>query len=410
MSALLLCPAPQHAAPIDDVIRFHQSRVAADPDDPLGYNRLAAALVQKARESGDVTYYGLAEQSVRRSLELVPRGVSAASASTTLTVIHLARHDFGAALRSAQRAIDLGTPDPAPHALAGDAFVELGDYAEARRAYSRLDGIIGARYPHASLAYLRFLHGDIDGAIDLMRRAVATLKGAGDEPRAWTEVQLGDLLFHRGRLAEADAAYRSALSTYAGYHRALAGLGRVRAAQGRDARAVDLYQRALAVIPLPEYAVALGDLYTRLGRAEDARKQYALVEYIGRLNALNRVIHNRELALFYADHGMKTAEAVDLARRELEVRHDVYTYDVLAWALYKSGRLSEARDAAREAMRLGTKDARVLFHAGMIHQALGDATQARRYLAQALALNRHFHVLHADIAARALGDLRATGS
>jgi hypothetical protein len=88
--------------------------------------------------------------------------------------------------------------------------------------------------------------------------------------------------------------------------------------------------------PFPEYASALGDLYTTLGRTEEASKQYALVEYIGRLNTLNRVVYNRELASFYADHDMKLEDALALARSESEIRHDIYGYDILAWALYKA--------------------------------------------------------------------------
>jgi len=129
------------------------------------------------------------------------------------------------------------------------------------------------------------------------------------------------------------------------------------------------------------------------------------VEFIGRLNALNKTIYNRELALFYADHDMKPAEALALAERELQARRDIYTYDVLAWALYRNGRAREAAAAMAEALKLGTRDARLYFHAGMIHMALGDAEQARDYLARALAVNPRFHPLHADVATRALAEL-----
>src|SRR5439155_1501071 len=82
--------------------------------------------------------------------------------------------------------------------------------------------------------------------------------------------------------------------------------------------ALELYKRALGVIPLPDYAAALGDVYARIGRSDEARRQYDLVEYIGRLNAINKVIYNRELAYFYADHDMKLEQALDLAKKELE--------------------------------------------------------------------------------------------
>jgi tetratricopeptide (TPR) repeat protein len=129
------------------------------------------------------------------------------------------------------------------------------------------------------------------------------------------------------------------------------------------------------------------------------------VEYIGRLSALNQVVYNRELALFYADRGRRLPEAVDLARRELEVRRDIYTWDVLAWTLYQNGRAAEAATAMANALRLGTRDARLLFHAGMIHKALGDTDRARDYLGQALALNPRFHPLQADVASKALAEL-----
>src|SRR5262249_21994925 len=218
------------------------------------------------------------------------------------------------------------------------------------------------------------LKGDSAGAIAEMRRAVEVATG-GNQPReniAWAQFKLGGLLFQTGDLAAAGRAHQDALTTYPGYHRALAGLAQVRAAEARLPEAIDLYRRALEVIPLPEYAGSLGDVYAKLGRADDARKQYALVEYIGRLNALNKVLYNRELALFYLDHDLKLGEALDLARRELEVRGDVYTHDVLAWALYKNGRAAEAMGPMTEALRLGTRDPRLLFHAGLIHRGAGD--------------------------------------
>ena len=391
----------------DQRVKFHQARVAADPDDPLACNRLAGAYVQKARETGDVTYYGLAETAARRSLSLLPRGPSAAAATTVVALVHLARHEFGDAVARARQAFDLNPADATPHAVAGDALLELGEYEQAAEAYSRMQGLEGARRPDGRLAYLRFLHGDPAGAIAGMRAAVDAARTANPrgEPVAWAHAQLGDLLFRAGDLGGADAAFAEALTAAPGYHRALAGTARVRAAQHRYADAAGLYQRALAVIPLPEYAAALGDVAARQGRVPEARKHYALVEYIGRLSALNQAVYNRELALFYADHDLKLPEALELARRELEARRDVYTHDVLAWALYKNGRAQEALAPMAEALRLGTRDARLLFHAGMIHHALGDTEVARTYLEQALGLNPQFDPLQAAVAGRTLARL-----
>ncbi|HEU4371227.1 MAG TPA: tetratricopeptide repeat protein [Methylomirabilota bacterium] len=390
----------------DHVIQFYQARVARDPDDFLSYNKLGTAYVQKARDTGDIVYYDLAEKALRRSLGLVSQGPAASTATTWLAVVEFARHRFRDALAAAEQALALDPGEFSAYAVVGDAYLELGEYDKAAQAYGRLLDLSGPLHPHSRLAHLKFLTGEPEAAVAHMRRAVAAARGGlPGENIAWTHAQLGELLFQVGDLAGAEKAHQDALAGHPGYHRAQAGLAGVRAAQRRYADAIELYRKAISVVPLPEYAAALGDVYTKAGRASDAKQQYDLVEFIGRLNALNKTIYNRELALFYADHDMKPKEALALAEQELQARRDIYTYDVLGWALYRNGRPREAAAAMAEALRLGTRDARLYFHAGMIHMALGDAARARDYLSRALAINPRFHPLHADVATRVLAEL-----
>jgi tetratricopeptide (TPR) repeat protein len=131
------------------------------------------------------------------------------------------------------------------------------------------------------------------------------------------------------------------------------------------------------------------------------------VEYIGLLSTLNKVLYNRELAYFYADHDIKLPEALELARREVENRQDIYAYDLLAWMLYKNGQPEAAQQAMREALKLGTKDAKLFFHAGMIAKRLGDTIKAQAYLRQALATNPHFHLALSEVAQQTLRGLQA---
>ena len=96
------------------------------------------------------------------------------------------------------------------------------------------------------------------------------------------------------------------------------------------------------------------------------------------------------MAQFWCDHDRNLPEALDLARKELDVRHDVHSYDVLAWALCKNGRFKEAEAAMNQALKLGTADARFFYHAGMIQLGLGRSEKARAYLKRSLALNPGF--------------------
>jgi tetratricopeptide (TPR) repeat protein len=147
-------------------------------------------------------------------------------------------------------------------------------------------------------------------------------------------------------------------------------------------------------VPYLAYIAALGDIHQAMGQFEKAEQQHRLVEHIAHLDRLNQVLYNRDLALFYADHGNHLDQAVRLAHKELEVRKDIYSYDVLAWALYRQGHYTRARTAISQALKLGTKDPRILFHAGMVMSATGQHQEAKQYLSRLLSLNPNFHPLH----------------
>ena len=412
VSAALLTPEPTGT---NRLIRAGQATVSLNPKDAAGYAALGAAYFQRARETGDVSDYQLAEESLNKSLDLVSADFSADAALGTMAEVCMGEHRFADALSYAQKALSLGTGDVSPFAIVGDAYADMGEYDKAAVAYGRLtprDMTLSPRAAYARdsrLSYLKFIAGDTAAAIALMKTAV-TEGVEAQLPRenlAWLYYELGEFETQAGDSGSANSAYLAALNVHPGDYRALAALGKLRANNGRYADAIELYQKAIAVVPMPIFVAELGDLYARTGDKAEAQKQYALVEYIGLLGHINQVLHNRDLALFYADHDMKLADALDLAQKELEVRHDVYTWDALAWALYKNGKLSEAASASQKAMRFGTRDALILFHAGMIAEGLGQREQARSELNEALQISPHFHLIYANAAKQALAGLDA---
>jgi tetratricopeptide (TPR) repeat protein len=406
----LLTPRPTGT---ERTIHSAQTLVARDPKDATAYAGLGAAYFQRARETADVSDYELAEQSLTKSLDLASEDFSSEAALETLAEVCMGEHRFNDALAYAQKALSLGTGELSPFAIVGDADADMGEYDKAAAAYGRLTPRDMTPSPRAAYArdsrvsYLKFISGDTAGAIVLMKTAVAEGIQAQlpAENLAWLYYELGEYDTQAGDAPSADAAYLAALNIHPGDYRALAALGKLRANEGRSAEAIMLYQKAIAIVPMPIFVAELGDLYAKSGNQTEAQKQYALVEYIGLLGRINQVLHNRDLALFYADHDMKLSEALNLAQKELEVRRDIYTWDALAWALYKNGRLTEAAEASGKALHFGTRDSLLLFHAGMIAEGLGKHEQARTELKQALEINPHFHPNYVDAAQQRLAAL-----
>ena len=399
----------------DKQIQTLQDHVKQAPDDYAGYDRLGSALFQKARETGDIAYYDLAEQMLNKALSLAPQDFRAADPLVHMALVYMGDHRFSDALAYAQKAIGTGSGNLAAFAIEGDAYTDMGDYDEAARAYNTVQALgrpisspLTLAYMSASrLAYLCYLRGDSAEAIRLMKSAIAAAlqTNVPRENLAWLYFELGERYFQTGDLGNADLSYQSGITADPKHYRSLAGLAKVRAAQGKLEESIQLYQRSIAIIPFPVYVAELGDLYKKVGRVNEAQQQYDLVEYIGHLSKLNQVLANRELALFYADQGIKLPEALELARKELEVRHDIYTWDTLAWVLYRNGRFQEAAEAINKALGLHTNDSLLLFHAGMIYHSLGKDPDAETFLSRALKTNPHFHVFHAEVASRALEDI-----
>jgi len=398
-------PSAAQPSPTDNVIKFFQGRINKDPEDFSNYDRLGSAYLQKGRESGDLAYYELAEKALSKSLELAT-AEQAVSPRLHLAAALFGEHRFQESLELARQALASEPKAISGNAILGDAYLEIGDYDQAAAAYAKLRSeadewnreLIYLR--ESRMANLTFLRGDPQAAIVHMQRAVraTTETDLPKENVAWSQYTLGEYYWQSGDLKHAWKAGEAALTAYPGYHRALALEAQVRAAQERYPEAIALFQKAMAAVPLPVYAAVLGDLYNKTGNAAEAKKQFDLVEYIARLSALSKTVYNRELAMFYADHNRNLDQAAALAEKELEVRHDVYTWDARAWTLYKNGKTKEALAPLERALKPGTRDALLYFHAGLIYHANGDEAMSENYLQRSMAINPQFHVLYAALA------------
>ena len=376
------------------------TKLAADlrarPDDARSYTLLGLAYQQRARETGNPAYYTKSAEALRRA-----RALAAGDATTTsaLGSLALAQHRFGQALALGRQAVEAAPYTSRNYGVLGDALVELGRYREAFSAFDRMSSLQPGLSAYARISYARELLGRPRAATHAMELALDSA-GGEPEPSAWTQTQLGKLAWSHGRVDAAERHFRAALAILPGYVYALEPLALVEEAKGHSARAIGLARRAAEVLPLPQPVATLGDLLARHGQRHAAQRQYALVGVIERLLVANGVRTELETALFDVDHGVRMKRALVLARRAHAVRPSIDADDVLAWALARNGRCSEALPYSRSALRLGTLDALKLFHGGMIERCLCRPYAARTYFARAVALNPDFSLLWSESARR----------
>jgi tetratricopeptide (TPR) repeat protein len=375
-----------------------QSKLRGGRGDAQSYALLGLAYQQRARETGDPSYYPRAAGVLGRATALAPRNPLASSGVAALA---LSRHRFREALGLSRRALRLAPSAARNYGLVGDSLVELGRYDEAFRAFDAMARLKPSLASYARISYGRELIGRQDGAIRAMSMAVQAA-GAQPEPAAWSRVQLGKLHFARGRLGPAEREFRRALLAFPGYVYAIEAQARVEAARGRNERAIELARQAAETVPLPEFVTTLGDLYRAAGRKALAREQYALVGATERLLRANGVRTDLESALFKVDHGIRLRGALVEARKAHGIHPTIFAADTLAWALARNDRCGEALRYSKQSLRLGTRDASFFFHRGMIERCLGHGAAARSWFRRALEQNPHFSLVWAPVARRAL--------
>jgi tetratricopeptide (TPR) repeat protein len=358
-----------------------EARVADDGADGEAAALLGLAYQQRARETGDPSFYPRSERMLRQALALEPTNSLALRGLASLAA---SRHRFDESLELARHAKEFEPRSAALYGLLGDAYLELGRYRRAFAAFDRMAAIKPGTLAYARISYARELLGNTGPATAAMQMAVAAA-GPNGEPAAWANTQLGNLYLNSGKLTRATGVFRRALSAFPMYAPASAGLAQAAWWRGRHKRAARLFSVALDETPLPEYAAALGDLYGALGRPSDAEAAYVRAEALEDAFAANGGRNQLETALFDLDHDRNVADALIRARIGHNLRPSVEGEHVLAWALYKNGRCAAARKHSIQALRLGTKDTGAMLHRSFIERCLGNEAAAREFRRRALA-------------------------
>lgn len=364
------------AAEIDRNIQIAQRRVQQASDPRPFLERLGWLYVTKARTSHDQGFYKLAEQC---ALALENAEPKSPAAGLLRGHILISFHRFAEAEAIARELVAQRTL-PFDYGLLGDALVEQGRLAEAVDAYQRMVDLRPDLQSYSRVAYMRWLKGDLDGAIEVARLAARATNPLDPESASWSLTRLGNYYLQAGSLADAKAACEAALTYSAEYPAALLLKSRFLLLEDNTAEATIALQGAVAVNPLPEFQWALADNLHAAGRVDEAAKVEATLMQTGMQS------DPRTFALFLATRGEQTELAVQLAQRELQARADIFTHDALAWALTAAGRPDEAWPHMEKALAEGTIDARLYTHAGVLAAKLGRTTEAESWLTKARSL------------------------
>ena len=386
------------AARTRDSLEGLELRAKQNPFDYTTWNRIAEARLRLLVSQGDLGNLKRAAEAIEYSLKAARPELNHAGLALQVRV-ELASHRFGEAQGNAEQLCAIMPDSAQAFGLLGDVYFNLGNYAACERAWDKMRALdAGLLITEPRLAQLDVLRGRIEEARGRYEKLLAVTKDLEQEAiniLAWTEVQLGELAFRSGDWETAEKHYETALAARPDYYVALEHKAELRGAQGKLDEAVALYVSLIERVPRPELMQALGDLYIFAGRTTQAEPWHAkaLAGYLDSAGQ-NEPLYFHQLSGLYAD-GLKDADhALEWARKDYALHRGVNACDTLAWALFKAGQIGEARETILRALSFGTKDAHILYHAGMILMSAGDIAGGKAMLRETLAVNPRYNSFH----------------
>jgi tetratricopeptide (TPR) repeat protein len=358
---------------LDERIRKQQERVRNSKLPAEELERLGWLFVTRARELGDPGSYNMALQCA-----LAIEARSAGSRAALLLrghALHSLHHFAQAEPIARQLVAERGMASD--FGLLGDVLLDRGELDEAIDAYQRMVEIRPDAHSYARAAQARYLKGDLSGALAAMEMACRAASPRNRESFAWVWSRLAQYQLQSGALDAGLESARRAREVAPESATALKAEAQAYLARSEPERALTVLNEAIERSLHPELLSMMIEALTALGRTEQAevRERQLLARGAGE--------DPRAFALYLASQRRDLGLAAQLVEQELRERKDVYSYEALAWVQSAQGRHAEALENAKRSLAEGTRDPRLLYHAGLIAERAGDAALARIWLTEA---------------------------
>ena len=361
---------------------------------------LAILYIQEARITGNYAYYDKAAMKyVNDALNI---DASNFNAMVLKSLLYLSQHHFADGLEMAQKARTINPYNSYVYGLCVDGNVEMGNYKAAVNDADKMLSIRPDIRSYSRASYLREIYGDYPGAIEAMKMAVDA-GYPGNEATEWARIQLGHLYENTGDLQNAAMHYTIALQERPGYAYALAGLGRIAAANKDYPKAIQYFKGADTSVMDYSIKEALADVYRQSGnkREADVLENKVITamkkEATSGANDTNFGHYvDKELAYAYININ-DLDDAEKHALMEYNRRPDnIDVNECLAWVYYSKGNYDKAVTYIKTALKTNCKNPTLLCRAGLIYAKAGNKALAKSTLQTVLQTN-----------ANIIGDLKA---
>ncbi|MEO8513480.1 MAG: hypothetical protein ABI543_07975 [Ignavibacteria bacterium] len=344
---------------INSRIKFFAEKVQKDNFGPVTTGMLAGAYSARFGISGDINDL-VTSDSLWKMTGRKYNGTKT-SVYQSLSMNSLARHEFKKSLDYAYNAYLIGEHKNISEGMIFDAYIETGNYEEARR-------LLNSQRNNTEFSYLiraskyKEITGDIDSALIFMSLALDIAKSNPTRPGliTWTNNSLAAIYIKAENYGKAYELYLNSLKLDPNNYKALEGIAVIASVNDKNYALaeeilLDLSKRLLSPDPyLNMYKVA------KL-QGDNAKKK----EYLDKFITISSdpkygKMYNKYLAEISADEFSDFNKALNIAQSEISERPTPASYFLLAWIYSKQGDYTKAIDIIKNNVEDKTFDPEIL--------------------------------------------------
>lgn len=357
-------PGPE---PIDPAIRAFEDATTQDASFALGYAGLASAYWRKYEQTKEQSWAGRALSAAQRARGIDPDEPDVRYA---LATVYAGSGRPDAAIAELKQVLERQPASETAHRKLGEIFASQGQVDEAVAEFRTAISIRPDYWAtHRALGVTLWRAGRLADAADAFQRVIDLQP---DSPFGYQ--LMGNVRLTQGDFAAATRAFEAAMA-HGGSPATSSSLGYVYYIQGRYGDAAAAFQRAIDSRPNNGTTHwNLADAYRRMGRAGDARREYA-----------------RAIALFDTDLQVNPRDAPSLGIR--------------ATCKARLGRSADARSDITRAVALAPTDSDVQYQHALVLTILGKRDEAVAAVEEAVRNGYSRALLAVD---QDLSDLRSS--
>ena len=361
-------------------------KIKSNPHDVEARLSLVELFMQEARISGEHGYYyPEALKVIEGVMNDQPKEALKYRALLDKASVLLSLHQFKAAKEIGEEALTINPHSADAYGVLVDANVELGAYEKAIEMADKMVSIRPDLRSYSRVSYLREIHGDVNGAIEAMKLAVAA-GYPGMEQTEWARLTLGHLYERYGSQDSAMMQYEMALSARPHFPFAIHSMAAIFAAKG-DYKSADSLN-ALASHLIPEVSFFMDRAMWEKERGNIDKVNSMTKEILGMLADDESAGHSMslEFSKVYLHLLGDQASALKYAQKEFQLRPDNIDVNLtLAEIYFHQGDMENSRVHLNKAIRTGSKDPVTRCLDGILLTKFSQKTEGENLLKQLFA-------------------------